>query len=898
MLGRLLPHRVRRDLFAPGLQDLRTSRIAKGRTLGGGYWLHVVALWLDCWRVGVTSPLRFTSRIAQIPRPTPTSRDLSMDSLLQDLRYALRTFRSSPGFTLVAALTLGLGIGANAAIFNVVDAFLFRDLGGVTDNDSLVWVMSRDAQTSLFLGNSYPNFEDIRDNTDVFSGMLAYTQRPVSLQADGRAERVFVEVTTANYFDVLGAQPAVGRTFAPSEGGAEGSGAVVMLSWSYWQRRFGGDPNIVGTAVQVNGIPYTIVGVAPREYEGLESLLGIDAYVPDSMLNALDDGSVDPRDERRAPAFRVVARLAANTSVNDAQQALDVIAAELERLHPEDNRNRGLAVFPEKQGRPDPSIGGQFAPVAALFMGMVGLVLLIACANVANLLLARASGRGREIAVRSALGAGRWRVVRQLATESALLGVAGGAVGVVLAIWATGALRRIVAGWQIEIPLKLPIEIDPRTIVFCFVAAVLAGLLAGLTPALQSARSELTAGLREGGRSASGGRRQTRLRSTLVAVQVAVSLVLLVTAGLFVRSLGNARNAALGFLIDNRLMVSVDAELVDYDEITGRELYQEILEGVQALPGVRSVALNSSPAFSPRLGFANARPEDSTPEEFSDAPWHIVQRVSPGYLETAGTRLLAGRDFTEADNADSRHVALINETMADRYWPDRDAVGQRFVTGSGTTWEVIGIVEAGKYNIIWEPPMPAMLLPIAQSWPSTVTVLVHTDGDPLTLADPVRHVISAIDPDLPIFSVMSMSTHLNDGRAFMIIGLAATLVSAFGLAGVLLAGVGLYGVIAYSVGQRAREFGVRIALGAEPGSVIRLVMRQGVRLGLVGLLAGGAAAFVAARLAQSLLIGVSAADPLTYGVVAMVVLAISLLACALPAWRATRVSPIDALRAE
>ncbi len=528
---------------------------------------------------------------------------------------------------------------------------------------------------------------------------------------------------------------------------------------------------------------------------------------------------------------------------------------------------------------------------------LVALVFMIACTNVANLMLARATGRAREIAVRSALGAGRARVLRQLATESALLGLAGSAAGVIIAIWSAATLRSVVSSWQLEMPIRLPLHIDLRVIAFGLVIAVTAGLLAGLLPAMRASRGDLGAGLNDGARGASAGRQRQRARRVLVVAQVAVSVVLLVAAGLFVRSLQNARGVPLGFETEDRLLFSFDPSVVGVDATEVQELHRQLLARARALPGVIAAGITNSPAFSPRSTFT-----DTLDEESASLGEHGVLTpyfsVSTGYFEAAGVRLLRGRALDDRDTADSASVALVNEFMAEQLWPGEDPIGRRFVDGAARSREVVGVVQQGKYAFVWEDPMRAFFIPLAQTYPDAATLVVHATGDTLGLADPLRRELSELAPTVPVFGVVTMAAHLRDGRALMLVRLASGLVTAFGLLGIALATVGLYGVIAYSVTQRVREFGVRIAIGAAPGSVLSMVLRQGFVLAVIGSVLGVLLAIAAGRLVAPLLVEVSATDPLTFGAGVAFALATATVASFVPAWRATRVDPMVALRDE
>ncbi len=822
-----------------------------------------------------------------------------MQTFLQDLRYAVRSLCRVPGFTTVAILTLALGTGVNTAIFGVVDLLMLRPLAGVQDSDELVFVMGTRADNPFLRNVSYPNYEDLRDNLEGFDDLLAYSFTTVSLTtADGLAERIYAYTVSANYFDLLGVQMRHGRGFDDAEGLVDTPAAVVVLDHSYWQSRLGGNPDVVGSNVEINGVPFTVVGVAPEDYLGVESMLAPQLYLPVGALVAIDETDVAWLQSRRAGAFRLMGRLADGFGPAQAGTSAEAAWERLRETYPDDNAERGLKVIPERAGRPDPSAGGQFASIAVVFLVLVALVLTIACTNVANLMLARATGRAREIAIRSALGAGRGRVVRQLATESALLGLAGGVAGVIIAIWSAATLRSVVSSWQLEMPLRLPLHIDLRVIVFGLMIAVGAGLVAGLLPALRASSGDLGLGLNDGARGASAGRQRQRTRSALVVAQVAVSVVLLIVAGLFVRSLQNAHGAQLGFATEDRLLFSFDPSVVDVDATEGQELFRQLLARARALPGVISAGITNAPPFSPRSRFTDTLDEERAALGEEQGVLTPYFTVSTGYLEAAGVRLLRGRELSDSDTADSGNVALVNEFMAEHLWPGEDPIGRRLVDGVGLDWEVVGVVEQGKYALIWEDPMPAFFIPVAQEYPEAATVVVHAAGDPLDLVDPLRRALAELAPTVPAFGVVTMEAHLRDGRALMLVRLASGLVTAFGLLGIALATVGLYGVIAYSVTQRLREFGVRIALGAAPRRLLSMVLRQGFVLAAIGSMLGSLLAIAAARLVVPLLIGVSATDLRVFSIGVAFALTTATVASLVPAWRATRVDPIEALRVE
>jgi len=827
------------------------------------------------------------------PRRNPT---VSFDSFLQDLRFSIRSLRSSPGSAAVAIVTLGLGIGATAAIFSVVNTFLFRPLP-VENPGELVIVANRSDMVEFPHGISWPDFEDYRRENDVFESMIAFQPGPASLRVDEGAERVWVSLTTGNYFEMLGLQPRVGRIYRADENRSPGAAPYLVLQHDFWQRRFGGDPGVVGRTVRVNGTPVTVVGVAPEGFHGTFGMIGVDGWIPSMMADQVrvDGGILETRDYR---AFRALGRLRPGVELAEAEQAMQALAGELAAEFPDTNQGVTVALAPETHGRPDPSMMDYLPSVAATFMALVTLVLLIACANVANLLLSRATSRRREMAVRAALGAGRLRVLRQLLTESTVLGVLGAGVGLAIAYLATAGLNRMMNAWP-EIPLMIDMSPDVRVLGFAAILAVGTGLVAGVAPALQIARRDLSGTLKDGGRgTARSG--SHHLQNALVAAQVAVTTVLLVAAGLFLRSLWEAHDVDLGIDPEGVLLVSMDPGLVGYEEPEADSVYQRVVDRVAGLPGVRSVSYSS---FVPMSGNASVseitvegRP--TAPEEQPPTVFRAV--VGKDYFATAGTTLVRGRSFRESDREATPGVAVVNQTMARRLWPGGDALGQRISTrGRKGPWmEVVGIAQDGKYLLVGEQPRSFLYLPASQRPIGEGTLWVRSDSPPEGLAAAVRAEIEAVDADLPVYNVRTLEAHLQNGNAFLIFRTAALMVGSFGAVGLLLAAVGLYGVVAFSVGRRTQEIGLRMALGAREGRVLGLVLRRGMLLCGVGLALGVLATWLLGGTLASLLVGVSPRDPLTLAAVVGFLATISLVATGVPAWRATRVEPVVALRQE
>jgi len=824
-----------------------------------------------------------------------------MQTLWQDLRYGARMLWKQPGFTLVVALTLSLGIGANGVIFSLVNALLLRPLP-VERPEELAAVYTSDFSSGDFGATSYPDYIDFRDRNRVFAGLVAYKpSQPLSLNIDGANERMFGEIVSGNYFSALGLKPALGRGFLPEEGRTPGERAVVVISHKLWQTRFGGDPATVGRSVRINGHPFTIVGVAPEKYAGLLRGFAADWWIPAMMIGQAVPGS-SYLTERGDRGFLVMGRLKHGVKIEQARADFNSIAAQLYKEWPQQWENirrqgRSISLLPESEARLFPEARMPIVIFMALLMTVAGLVLLIACANIANLLLARATARRKEIAIRLAIGAGRWRLIRQLLTESLLLALIGGAAGLPLTWWGADLLMTFKP--PLPIPVEFDLQADWRVFGFMFGLSLLTGIVFGLTPALASSRPDVIASLKDETGAANTGGRRGRLRGALVVTQVALSLMLLVCAGLFLRSLRNASSIDPGFVADNLLALSMDLQLQGYDETKGRNFTDQLLERVRALPGVVSASLTDQLP----LGFGGSR-RGMTIEGYTAQPGESMEInssfVAPGYFETLRIPLLQGRTFQPLDNANAPGVTLINQAFARRYWPGQQPLGKRVQMGAGSGVNnssyltVIGVVKDGKYATLGEEAAPFIYFNMAQNIGLSPTLVVRTQGDPLNSLAAVRGEVAALDKNLPLYDVKTMRQHL--GLALLPARLAGSVLGVFGMVALALAAAGIYGVMAYSVAQRAREIGIRMALGANARDVLRMVARQGMTLVAIGMAIGLVAALALTQLLKSLLFGVSATDPLTFAVIALLLIAVALLACWIPARRATKVDPMIALR--
>jgi predicted permease len=813
-----------------------------------------------------------------------------MRDFVQDLRYAIRQMARKPGMTIFAVLSLALGIGANSSIFSLVNAILFRELPAERPQE-LVDVYSGKEGDFQYATWSYPDFADVGQWNDVFSDFSAINLTIATYDDGRRTELLFGEQVSGNLFRMYGIRPALGRDFLPEEDVTTGAHPVVLLGHRFWQQRLGSDPKIIGKALKINGQVLTVVGVAPEVFKGSFPAVSSDFWVPMHVGKAT--AAVSNLDDRDSRSLFAKARLKPGVDVEHAQAQLTALVGRLRTTWPKECEGLTVTLIPTREVVLNPGLDGPIFGVAGLIMGIVGLVLLIACSNIANLLLVRAAERRREIAIRLAIGASRGRLIRQLLTESVLLALLGGVAGLLIAVWTA----RLIVAFKppLPIPLNLDIPLDWRVLAFTLGIALLTGIVCGLAPALQSTRPGVVAALKDEEASLMRRHRKLGLRNLLVVAQVATSALLLVGAGLFLRSLGNAQSIDPGFRLRNGVAVQTALELGGaYDETKGRAFYDQLLERTRTLPGVRSATLVEHLPLGLNIHVSSVelegRPKPRKGEELE------VDRSSaaPGYFETMGIPLLAGRDFAAGDRPGAQKVAIINQTAARRFWPGADPLGKRLRFGEGDWMTVVGVAKDGKYRTLGESQRAFVYPNSQQQYSSFMTLIVATDGSELAMLEQVRRQLDELDPNVPIFSISTLSKHLS--IMLFPARLGAALLAAFGILGLLLAGIGLYGVVAASVARRTREVGIRMSLGARRADVLALVVREGMALTGIGLAIGLGLALLASQLLQGLLYGIGTYDPVTYLTVAAVLGGIALCANLVPARRATRVEPVVALK--
>jgi predicted permease len=829
------------------------------------------------------------------------------ETLLKDVRYALRWMRRSPGFSAVAILSLGLGVGVNTAMFSLVDAMLFRPLP-VTSPATLVDVFTSSSDLDGYATNSYQDFLDIKAQNTVFSDMLGYSPMMAPLSLGDRSRIALGQIVTSNHFTMLGVQPQLGRLLVPSDDDPS-EPRVVVLAHRMWQREFGADAGIVGKSLTLRGQAYTIVGVTPESFTGVVPLLTPELWLPIQHAEEVEPAGINDvvpspvgttRLERRGFRWMFVkGRLKDGVTAAQAHANVALLGTQLEAANPQTNKDRKMSAVPTEDVRMlVPQAGGVLSVSAAALMTIVGLVLLIACANVAGMLLARASARRREISVRLAIGASRSRLIQQLLVEGALLGTLGAVAAVALA-W---AMVQGLQGIQLPLPVDVAFDlrIDGRVLAFSILIAVLTGVLAGLLPALKASAPSLVNDLRGEAPAGKVGRRRFALRDALVVSQVALTAVLLVVAGLLLRSLGASQRADVGFDPKGLAAIALDPDMVRYSQERSDEFWRQAVTRVRALPGVQSVGLvGSTLPFTFNFSQREMRVDSRTYTEGQRGEIIEDVAVSPGYLPTLGVRIVDGRDIDGSDIPGSPDVAVINQTMAERYWPKQSAVGRTLEVVNPTRsrrYRIVGVVSNHKQHGVLETPAPMVYFADAQRIAKYKFILARATGGADALLAGMRRELLAIEPSL-VFMVSS-TMEQNMGASLMPARVGAMLATGFGGLGTLLAAIGLYGVIAFSVARRTREIGLRMALGAKPGAVMQMVMRQGFAIVAIGLLSGAVLAAGAASALRQVLYGISPFDPVAWGLAILAMVSAAAFANFVPARRAMRVDPMTALRTD
>ncbi|OIR03744.1 macrolide export ATP-binding/permease protein MacB [mine drainage metagenome] len=819
--------------------------------------------------------------------------------MISDLRFAFRQFAKSPGFTLTAVITLALGLSANIYLFDLIDLFFFQPLP-VQHPNRLAYVTQRHPGVELWSGLSWANYRDIRREVPQFEDAVAIYFNAADIAVPGgKAERAWIEGDSGNYFSMLGIKPYLGRLFLPGEGEKPGADPIVVLSYDYWKTSLGGDRSIVGKPIQVNGKSMTVVGITPPEFHSAQWAMAPSAFVPATMIGYLYSQGNDMYTVRDWSAFKMLALLKPGVSLREASASLSVVAKRLDETYRKGESPLVMGLHYERLSRPDPGVAGPIPFIAAVFSILVFLILLIACANVANLQIARAAARRRELGIRSAVGASRFRLLRQLLTESVVLALMAGVVGLFLIMWLGPVLGRLAP--KGDVPTSVAPSFNASSIWFTIIVAVVAGVVTGLMPALRASAVDAIAVIK--GSDSTMGQGGHWFRNLLVIAQVAFSVVVLITGGLFLRSLVHLSSSYIGFRTQNTVMASVDLKLHGYSEAKGMHFVEQLTDSLQHLPEVNAVSYGSHIPFDNSFETSKILPEGELVGDKSADPSHQpvvagINHTGPGFLKALGVTLISGRDFTRQDDASAPPVVIINQALAERFWPNQPALGKRLRIDGGALAQVVGIVADGKYLMLAESGRPYLFVPLAQSYHSPITFVVHsTAPDSAALIAALRKLVRERDATLPIYAVRSLADHVKDSAlGFMPLRMGAVLSGAQGALGLILAVMGLYAVVAFTVSQRTREIGIRIALGARNSSVLSMVLGSGLRLSLIGLVIGLLLALAMARLMSGILYGLNPIDLPVYGSVIVLIGGVAFAACYFPARRAMRINPVEALR--
>ncbi len=817
-----------------------------------------------------------------------------LETVWRDLRYALRMLRRNPGFTAAAVVTLALGIGANTAIFSIVNALMFRPLPGVEDMDRLVQVFRRSHTGGGLITNvSYPNYRDWRDQNQVFSGLAAYRDVILSLNTGDNPDRVRGAIVSGNYFDVLGVKAARGRTFIPEEDSVPGAHPVAVISYGCWKRRFPSEQSPVGRTIELNRHSFVVVGVARRDFDGTEVGRPIEVWVPMMMETAVWPGGRDFLSARYWSLIQVVGRLRSGTSLRQAQANMDTIARGLELAYPKENGGIGVGLYPRMGLYPFER--AKLGAFVAILMAVVGLVLLIACANVANLILARGAARRKEIAVRLAMGAGRPRLIGQILVENTFLALCGGTAGVLGAAWGGDLLVRLAAG--ADFFPSTDYSLDGRVYCFAALLSLCTGILVGVVPALRMSKVDPVSILKE---AASACGRRSGPHNLLVISQIALSLMLLVVAVLLAGTLRNYLSVNPGFEMKGVLSASLDPGLQLYSEAQGRLFYGNLLDSVRALPGVQSASLadaapiSGGSSMTTVLDYGRGRVRG-----LFDLPVNLTV-VTPGYFQTLSIQIAQGRDLNDYGGDGALRIAVINQAMAQRLWQGADPIGKRFITSQQgrPEYQIVGVAKDVRHSLV-EPQAMAMYVPFGQHYQSEMTLLVRTAGSPANLLPAILREVHGLDRSLAVYDAGRLSDDIRN--TLKPLEASATIIAFFALIALALAVVGIYGVVSYSVARRTSEIGIRVALGAERSDVLKLVMSQGMVLACTGVAAGTVMALGITRFLSRIanrIVPLPSLDPIVFAAAALFLLSVALLAVYLPARRATKVDPLTALRHE
>ena len=808
---------------------------------------------------------------------------------IRDLRYGLRTLKHTPGFAVLAIITLALGIGANTTIFSWINSTLLNPIPGSAHPHQLVSIL-RGSTVETAFPFSYPDYADLRDQNQSFSGITAFSIYSLTLTGTGQPERVWGDMVTTNYFDVLGVKPILGRGFLPEEEGKIGGAPFMVISYRFWQVHFGGTSDVIGRSININQHPYTIIGVAPPLFQGSQTGLRSELWIPVSMQRQIvtDEDLIHARGETW---LLLIGRLKPGTSEEQAQQDVNVLMQRIAQQYPDAHKgHEATTVYP--LWRAPFGANAYLYILLPMLMAIAGVVLLLACANVANLLLVRSVSRRREIAIRLSLGAGRWRLVRQLLVESLLLALVGGGVAMLITTWTARTFMKFIP--PSGIPISMDVRADGTVLLATLIVSIVTGLIFGMLPALRASRLSPQAVLKDESTSTSGGLHKARLSSGLAVAQIALSLLLLICAGLFVRSFRNAQRFDPGFNPDHILLGSYSLLPSSYTRDQGLEFHRQVLAKLKAVPGVESATLSSWVPLGFSLSTTTVRVDGYTPQPHENMDIDAAA-VGPGYLYTMQIPVIEGREFTLQDNQKSQPVVMVNQSFVNRYWPHEDALGKRIYTNE-RWFTVVGVAHDSSYNDLDEKATPFLYLPVFQEYHSWVDVHVRVAGDAAAFVPTLEKTIHELNPDLPVFDEDTLTSRVQVASTGERI--AGTFVGAFGLLALVLAAVGIYGVISYTTRQRTHEIGIRMALGAQRFNILSLVLRHGITLTIAGVLIGLAVSAAVTRFLGSLLFQVGSTDGLTFAGVAVLLCAVALLACYLPARRATRVDPIVALRHE